>query len=181
MPAQRISYEQFGVNFMHLVVNANVIAKSVNEAISKQPHQVQMFKGGPGNVADIMAVVNIKTATVNRLDITSFQVLIPLAISLKVSVGPVAENYDVNAVAELRLIAETWAPLVIFANILKVPTEAIRVSAQATSWTNFLQRFGILGPEVQNGIAEAVNKALFSPESHQARIIDVQKMAAQGI
>lgn len=170
-----ISYERFGVNFVHHAVTAERIAASITgvagDTIDEGPIPV-----GPGGIATARSTGRIGTVRVvsHPDDLVCFDAILPIELDLEVKVGPVTNRYRGLVEVPLRLTTHVAEPLTLVIEAAPVVPGDVRVDMRSTSLgADVLQQVGNVDAEVQAQVARLVNEKMNTAEAKAARIIDV--------
>lgn len=170
-----ISYERFGVNFVHHAVTAERVQASLTE-MAGDAVDVGPMPAGPGNIATVKADGRIGKIKVDPDpgDLIRFVAVLPIELDLEVKIGPVSNRFSGTVEVPLVMQARTATPLLIVIDISPITPSDVRVTLRSqTVGGDVLQRVGNMEAEVQSQVARTVNARLISKEAEKNRVIDV--------
>lgn len=165
--AQKITYNDFGLAFIKEGITPMIIQKSLNKAI--QPRRMSGSMDQSGAKVSYTAIIN-DASVAYTAQIGVYNVNIPIEITVEVKVALVTTHYHLNAYVPFTLMAETYAPLVIFINYVPVQESSINVTGSGGSLDPIYKQVMKAIPGV---LATEVNKALAN--SYNSRVIDILK------
>ena len=170
-----MSYEQFGVNFIHHAVTADRIKASITGLAGKD-----IVSGpspaGPGGIASAKAVGRIGEVRVapHPGDLVSFRALLPIDLDLEIRLGPVSNAYKGLVEVPLSLTVHVVQPLTIQIEIKPITGSDVQVDMRpANAGADLLKRVGDIDSEVRGEVARIVNEKMDTKEARASRIIDV--------
>lgn len=175
-----VSYEDFGRRFFELAVTEHRVATAFAQ-IAGDEFEMGPMAQGPGGLARITAKVKIQEPHVRRSmgDTITFAIRIPLLIELVVDLWVDKQRFTVDGDIALRATARAAEPLLIVIDVAKPRPSDIAVHVTSKSMRGEILRVlaGVDG-EIKRFVAAYVSEQIDSPDSEQAKIIDVADQVA---
>lgn len=174
-----ITYEQFGVNFVRLVLDQSRVLESIARVLGERI-ELGPMKAGPGRVfASVTAVGTFQdiTGTPIEGDLVVYRVLLPIDVVFDLDLNVDRHRFEADVLIPLTLTVRTEAPLTLIWDIT-LPTEdevTISVSTK-TRRGALLQRVSGLDAELRRFLIRVVEKELSKPHVQRATHIDMGKV-----
>lgn len=179
--SQRISYAEFGHNFIRYVVTAERLRGEI-ETVLKALVEGSVRKL-PANLLVASYVFQLKDVDVhpilNRLPDASFTMVVAGDLKLDVKVLNFKLKFTLAVEIRLRVDVQTYAPLTL--KLIVHPVEDSHVLTEVDAHnlpSGVLENLRVVGPIVRDEIVREVNARISSPEMVAATEIDVIAMAA---
>ena len=175
-----VTYEEFGRRFFEYAVTEERVAEAFGQ-IAGDEFEMGPMSQGPAGLARISAKVKIQEPHVRRTlgDTITFAVRIPLLIELMVDVWVDKQRFTVDGDIALRATARAAEPLLIVIDVAKPRPSDIAVHVSSKSMRGEILRIiGGVDGEIRRFVAAYVADQIDSPESQQAKIIDVADQVA---
>jgi hypothetical protein len=172
---RHITYEQFGVNFVHHAVTAERIAASMND-VAAGTIEMGPMPAGPGGIALVTVTGRIGEIKVIPEDgePLRFGAVLPIDLNLEVKVGPVPNRYTGSVEVPLALTVRASEPLVLEIEIAPVTAGDVKVELNPENiGGDFLKRVGNMDAEVQQQVARTVNERVNTERALATRTIDI--------
>lgn len=181
---QRVTFAAFGYEFLNQALSERTLQQRLDAAIPRQVpvNQGEGFGSATGRArvgsCYVRRLVSDRLADPNSQ--ISFDVTIPLQLTLFVNLSIAQENYEMTAHVHLRIWVETQAPLAIFIDALPVPPAAVTLEVRnAGNWINLARNAGGLEDKVKAAIASS-----FTAEWQKTgaqRLVDVGGLIRQSM
>ncbi|WP_420465374.1 hypothetical protein [Panacagrimonas sp.] len=178
---QRISYADFGHNFIRYVVTAERLRGEIEEVLKALIEgSVKKF---PADLLVASYVFRLQDVDVhplmNRLPEVSFVMVLSGELKLDVRLLNLRFKFTLNVEIRLDLDVQTYAPLTVKLLLAPVTHAGIRTDIDSHGLpAEVLEQLRIVGPIVRDEIVREVNERLASPELVAATEIDVLALAA---
>ncbi len=163
----RITFQQFGQQFIRLAVTAPVLTREFNKAMGNKPLDGS-GKEGPASYLYTGKVVGF---VFQQLSPEELDGALELKMDFKLRPLVGLEQWRLDIVVPFRIRIEAWEPLTIYLNHTTVAPEHLRITREKVSATEIW--WGKVEPVLRKTIADEVTKGL--RESKAARTIDVLK------
>ena len=175
-----VTYEDFGRRFFEFAVTEQRVAAAFAQ-IAGDEFEMGPMAQGPGGLAKITAKVKIQEPHERRSlgDTITFAIRIPLLLQLVVDLWVDKQRFTVDGDIALRATARAAEPLLIVIDVAKPRPSDIAVHVASKSMRGEILRIlaGVDG-EIKRFVAAYVAEQIDSPESQQAKIIDVADQVA---
>src|SRR5690349_14967050 len=174
-PATYMSYEEFGRRFFEVAVTEERVGEAIGQ-IAGEAFEMGPIAQGPGRLAKVTAKVRITTPRVNRrvAEEITFAIRIPLEIDMMVDLRIDKPKFMVFGEISLRAVARAAEPLLLIIDVEKPRANDIAIHVTSKSLRGELVRIiGGVDAEIRRFIAAHVAGEIDSPESQQAKVIDV--------
>lgn len=179
--SQRISYAEFGHNFIRYLVTAERLRGEIEEVLKALIEgSVKKF---PADLLVASYVFQLQDVDVhplmNRLPEVSFVMVLTGELKLDVRLLNLRFKFTLNVEIRLNLDVHTYAPLIL--KLLLAPVTHANIRTEIDSHglpAEVLEQLRIVGPIVRDEIVREVNERLASPELVAATEIDVLALAA---
>ncbi|WP_396881225.1 hypothetical protein [Mycobacterium sp. SMC-4] len=173
--APYVSYEEFGRRFFEVAVNEERVGGAIAQ-IAGEAFEMGPIAQGPGKLAKVTAKVRIQQPRVSRTlgELITFGIRIPLEIDMVVDLRIDKPKFMVFGEIALKATARAAEPLLLILDVEK--PRASDIAIHVTSKTLRAEVVRIVGgvdAEIKRFIAMHVAGEIDSPESQQAKIIDV--------
>jgi hypothetical protein len=173
-----VTYEQWGRKFFEIAVTEDRVAAAFG-AIAGDQFELGPMAQGPGGIARVSAKVSIgEPKAMRRLgDTITFDIRIPLTISLLVDLRLDKQRFTVDGEVALRAVARAAEPLALVLDVAKPRPSDISVHVSSKSIRGEIVRIiGGVDAEIRRFTAQHVADQIDAPESKEAQLIDVESM-----
>ncbi len=174
-PAEYVTYEEFGRRFFEIAVTEDRVGGAIG-AIAGEAFEIGPIAQGPGKIAKVTAKVRIQEPKVTRRvgEAITFSIRIPLEIDLVVDLRIDKPKFMVFGEIALRATARAAEPLLLILDVEKPRASDIAIHVTSKSLRAEVVRIvGGVDAEIKRFIAAHVAGEIDSPESLQAKVIDV--------
>lgn len=180
-PGKRISYAEFGHNFIRYVVTAERLRGEI-ESVLKALIEGSVRKF-PADLLVASYVFQLQDVDVlpitNRLPDVSFALLINGDLRLEVKLLNLKLKFTLKVEIRLHIDVHTYSPLTVKLIVHPVKDEQVRTEVDSHNLpSEVLDNLRIVGPIVRDEIVREVNARIASPELVAATDIDVLHLAA---
>lgn len=179
--SRRISYAEFGHNFIRHVVTAERLRGEIEVVLRALIEgSVRKF---PADLLVASYVFQLQDVDVlpisNRLPDVSFALLINGELRLEVKLLNLRLKFTLKVEIRLHIDVHTYAPLIVKLILHPIKDAQIRTEVDSHNLpSEVLDQLRIVGPIVRDEIVREVNARIASPELAIATEIDVLKLAA---
>ena len=178
---KRISYAEFGHNFIRYVVTADRLRSEI-ETVLKALIEGSVRKF-PADLLVASYVFQLSDVDVhpitNKLPDVSFVMLLSGDLKLEVKLLNLRLKFTLGVEIKLHLDVRTYQPLTLKLTLHPVTDADIRTEVDGHGLpSGVLERLRIVGPIVRDEIVQEVNARIASPELVAATEIDVLHLAA---
>ncbi|CAA0120799.1 Uncharacterised protein [Mycolicibacterium vanbaalenii] len=173
--ADYVTYEEFGRRFFEVAVTEDRVGGAIG-AIAGDAFEMGPIAQGPGKIAKVTAKVRILAPRVTREvgDSITFGIRIPLEIDMVVDLRIDKPKFMVFGEISLRATARAAEPLLLILDVEKPRASDISIHVTSKSLRAEVVRIvGGVDAEIRRFIAAHVAGEIDSPESVQAKVIDV--------
>ena len=174
-PADLVTYEEFGRRFFEVAVTEERVGDAIG-AIAGDAFEMGPIAQGPGRLAKVTAKVRIMAPRVTRDlgETITFSIRIPLEIDMVVDLRIDKPKFMVFGEISLRATARAAKPLLLILDVEKPRSSDIAIHVTSKSLRAEVVRIvGGVDAEIKRFIAAHVAGEIDSPESQQAKVIDV--------
>lgn len=174
-PEMAISYDEFGMRFMNLVLHRDRVMQSINRVLGEE-FRLGPIGAGPGRkVAKVTATGTFGTAYGEALpDVVGYQVNLPVHVSFHLDLGVDLLRFDADVLLPLRLTMELVEPLTILWHITPPsPDDVVMTVASDSRRATVLQKLTGLDDELRRFIVRFVDRELEKPHVRKAMRIDL--------
>lgn len=181
LPTDYVTYEEFGRRFFEIAVTEERVGGAI-AAIAGDAFEIGPIAQGPGKIARVTAKVQILQPRVRRHvgDAITFAIRIPLEIDMVVDLRIDKPKFMVFGEISLRATAKAAEPLLLILDVEKPRPSDIAIHVTSKSLRAEVVRIvGGVDAEIRRFIAAHVAGEIDSPESLQAKIIDVAEQVAE--
>lgn len=175
-----VTYEEFGRRFFELAVTEDRVGGAI-AAIAGEAFELGPIAQGPGKIAKVTAKVRILEPRISREvgELITFAIRIPLEIDLMVDLRIDKPKFMVFGEISLRATARAAEPLLLILDVEKPRASDIAIHVTSKSLRGELVRIvGGVDAEIRRFIAAHVAGEIDSPQSREAKIIDVAEQVA---
>ncbi|OFJ51350.1 hypothetical protein [Mycolicibacterium grossiae] len=174
---QYVTYEEFGRKFFEVAVTEERVGDAI-AAIAGDEFTIGPIAQGPGKIAKVSARVKVQSPHVTRQvgELITFRIRIPLEIDMVVDLRIDKPRFMVFGEIALRAEAVAAEPLLLILDVHK--PRATDIAIHVTSKTLRAEVVRIVGgvdAEIKRFIAAHVAGEIDSPESNEAKVIDVAR------
>lgn len=173
--ADYVTYEDFGRRFFEVAVTEDRVGGAI-AAIAGDAFEMGPIAQGPGKIAKVTAKVRILEPRVSRKvgESITFAIQIPLEIDMVVDLRIDKPKFMVFGEISLRATARAAEPLLLILDVEKPRASDIAIHVTSKSLRGEVVRIvGGVDAEIRRFIAAHVAGEIDSPESLQAKVIDV--------
>jgi len=179
-PGKRITYAEFGHNFIRYVVTAERLRGEI-ESVLKALIEGSVRKF-PADLLVASYVFQLQDVDVlpitNRLPDVSFALLINGDLRLEVKLLNLKLKFTLKVEIRQHIDVHTYAPLTVKLILHPVKDEQVRTEVDSHNMpSEVLDNLRIVGPIVRDEIVREVNARIASPELVSATEIDVLHLA----
>lgn len=174
-PADLVTYEEFGRRFFEIAVTEQRVGDAIG-SIAGDAFEMGPIAQGPGRLAKVTAKVRIMAPRVTRDlgETITFSIRIPLEIDMVVDLRIDKPKFMVFGEIALRATARAAKPLLLILDVEKPRSSDIAIHVTSKSLRAEVVRIvGGVDAEIKRFIAAHVAGEIDSPESQQAKVIDV--------
>lgn len=175
MPDDKISYQQWGVEFFHVAVSTQRILGAVN-SLAGQPIDFGPIGVGPGRLAKVKATGAIGQATAKKHDTEQvvYTVTLPVDIDFELDLGVDKHVFHAAMEIPLLLTAHALEGLRIVVEVEGPSSQdvVVRLKAQGLR-ASVVQKLANVEGELKRFVARYVAKEVARPDIAEARLIDV--------
>lgn len=176
-----MTYEEFGRRFFEIAVTEERVGAAIGE-IAGAAFQIGPIAQGPGKIAKVTAKVKVQKPAVTReigLEIT-FDIRIPLEIDMVIDLRIDKPRFKVFGEIALSATAIAAHPLSLILDVQKPRPSDISIHITSTSLrAEVLRIVAGIDAEMKRFIAQHVAGEIDSPESEDAKVIDVGGQIAE--
>ncbi|MEZ0340990.1 hypothetical protein ACAG25_13495 [Mycobacterium sp. pV006] len=173
--AHFVSYEEFGRRFFEVAVNEDRVGSAIGQ-IAGDAFEMGPIAQGPGKLAKVTAKVRIQQPRVSRNlgELITFEIRIPLEIDMVVDLRIDKPKFMVFGEIALKATARAAEPLLLILDVEKPRPSDITIHVTSkTLRAEVVRIVGGVDAEIKRFIAMHVAGEIDSPESQQAKVIDV--------
>jgi hypothetical protein len=189
MESPRISFEEFGINFMVRVITPERVNGSIAAVLQKvKPEDLHGTRSIQGREVRFLAILEPpETSRVVRASELSFTAKLPMAVTVDVLALPDKPNYTLRVEVMLALTAITCAPLFIVIKPEPITPESVRVEIkeQDEGFITWLVELfaGEIEPQVIAGVRQTVTDIVAKTieGASDAFTIDVEQLTNQSL
>jgi hypothetical protein len=174
---QYMSYEDFGRKFFEVAVTEERVGDAIGE-IAGDAFTIGPIGQGPGGIAKVTANVTILKPRVTRHvgEMITFAIRIPLEIDMMIDLRIDRPRFVVHGEISLRASALAAEPLLLILDVKKPRPSDIAIHITSKSLRGEVLRIlAGIDAEVKRFIAAHVAGEIDSPQSQQAKVIDVEQ------
>lgn len=173
---QEISYEQFGVNFIHQVLHKDRVLRLVNDVLGDQIVLGPIGAGPARRFASFSVVGTYRPCKGEKIpgEVLTYRVYLPISVAFEVAMKVDRHRFNADVVVPLTLSLHVDAPLVIRWEI-QTPAED-EVVIQLTSETrrgSILQKLAGLDEELRRFLVKVIRTELDKAYVHRATHLDM--------
>jgi hypothetical protein len=176
-----MTYEEFGRRFFEIAVTEERVGNAIG-AIAGDAFEMGPMAQGPGKIAKVTAKVRVLEPRVTRKvgEQITFSIRIPLEIDMVVDLRIDKPKFIVFGEIVLRATARAAVPLLLILDVEKPRPSDISIHVTSKSLRAEVVRIvGGIDAEIKRFIAAHVAGEIDSPESQQAKVIDVAEQVAE--
>ena len=174
-PENALSYDQFGMRFMNLVLHRDRVMESINRVLGDD-FSLGPIGAGPGRkVAKATATGTFGKAYGEALpDVVGYQVNLPVDVAFHLDLGVDMLRFNAQVVLPLRLTMELVEPLTILWHITPPHPDDVEMTVESDSRrATVLQKLVGLDGELRRFIVRFVDRELEKPHVRKAMRIDL--------
>jgi hypothetical protein len=174
-PEPAISYDEFGMRFMDLVLHRDRVMESINRVLGED-FRLGPIGAGPGRkVAKVTATGTFGKAHGDALpDVVGYQVNLPVHVSFHLDLSVDLLRFDADVLLPLRLTMELVEPLTILWHITPPDADDVVMTVASDSRrATVLQKLTGLDEELRRFIVRFVERELEKPHVRKAMRIDL--------
>ena len=176
-----MTYEEFGRRFFEIAVTDERVGSAIADIAGAEFSMGPMAQG-PGKIAKVTANVKVQDPSVTRQlgEQITFDIRIPLEIELLIDLRIDKPRFKVFGEIALRATAIAARPLSLILDVEKPNPSDISIHITSKTLRGELVRIvGGVDAEIKRFIAQHVAGEIDSPESANAKVIDVGGQIAE--
>ncbi|MFL6157542.1 MAG: hypothetical protein ACJ72D_15720 [Marmoricola sp.] len=174
-PENALSYDEFGMRFMNLVLHRDRVMESINRVLGEDI-KLGPIGAGPGRkVAKATANGTFGKAYGEALpDVVGYEVNLPVNVAFHLDLGVDMMRFDAAVLLPLRLTMELVEPLTILWHITPPHPDDVAIDVQSDNRrAAVLQKVTGLDGELRRFIVRFVERELEKPHVRKAMRIDL--------
>ena len=174
-PQNAISYDEFGMRFMNLVLHRDRVMESINRVLGDEIHLGPIGAGPGRKVAKVTANGTFGTAYGEALtDVVGYRVNLPVHVDFDLDLGVDMLRFSAEVLLPLRLTMELVEPLTILWHITPPdPDDVVMTVVSDSRRATVLQKLTGLDGELRRFIVRFVDRELEKPHVRKAMTIDL--------
>ena len=174
-PENAISYDEFGMRFMNLVLHRDRVMESINRVLGDEIHLGPIGAGPGRKVAKVTANGTFGTAYGEALtDVVGYRVNLPVHVDFDLDLGVDMLRFSAEVLLPLRLTMELVEPLTILWHITPPHPDDVVMTVESDSRrATVLQKVVGLDDELRRFIVRFVDRELEKPHVLKAMRIDL--------
>lgn len=157
----RISFGEFGANFMERVVTTARINDQITALLKKVPsgdlHGIKSIDGHDVRFDVILDPPHTVRTTVDDT-LIGFNIALPMAVGVEVLAVPDHPRYALRLQATISLVVSTSSPLLIVIEPLPVSVDSIQVVVEAKDEGFFTWLAGVFGRNIEEQVKDGVKQ-----------------------
>jgi len=173
---QAISYEQFGVNFIRMVLHEKRILESINRLLGEKI-ELGPMGAGPGRLfATARATGWFQETYGNAVvdDLLAYRVYLPIDVDFQLEIAKDVNHFHAEVLLPLTLTVRVEHPLTIVWDITPPQEEEVTIRVETGKRRSaVLQRLSGLDAELRRFLIRVIEKELDKPHIHKATHIDM--------
>lgn len=171
-----MSYEQFGVNFVRMVLHEERVLESINRLLGEKI-ELGPMGAGPGRVFAKARAVGWFRDTYGRAvvdDLLTYRVFLPIAVDFEIEIAKDVHRFRADVVIPLLLTVRVEAPLTIIWDISPPVEDEVSITVETGKRRSAaLQRMTGLDAELRRFLIRVIEKELDKPHVRRASRIDM--------
>jgi hypothetical protein len=174
-PENAISYDEFGMRFMNLVLHRDRVMESINRVLGEDIHLGPIGAGPGRKVAKVTANGTFGKAYGEALtDVVGYKVNLPVNVAFDLDLGVDVLRFNSEVLLPLRLTMELVEPLTILWHITPPHPDDVVMTVESDSRrATVLQKVVGLDDELRRFIVRFVDRELDKPHVRKAMRIDL--------
>ena len=175
-PGPAISYEQFGVNFIRMVLHEQRILESINRLLGEKI-ELGPMGAGPGRVfAKARATGWFQETYGNAVvhDLLVYRVFLPIEVDFELEIAKDINRFHAQVLLPLTLTVRVEHPLTIVWDITPPQEEEVTIRVETGKRRSaVIQRMSGLDAELRRFLIRVIEKELDKPHIRKATRIDM--------
>lgn len=171
-----MSYEQFGVNFIRMVLHEQRVLESINRLLGEKI-ELGPMGAGPGRVFAKARATGWFQGTHGRAvvdDLLAYRVFLPIVVDFEIEIAKDVHQFRADVVVPLLLTVRVEAPLTIIWDIAPPIEDEVSISVETDKRRSAaLQRITGLDAELRRFLIRVIEKELDKPHVRRATRIDM--------
>jgi hypothetical protein len=171
-----ISYEQFGVNFIRMVLHEQRILESINRLLGEKI-ELGPMGAGPGRLfATARATGWFKDTYGNEVvdDLLAYRVYLPIDVDFQLEIAKDVNHFKAEVLLPLSLTVRVEHPMTIVWDITPPQEEEVTIRVETGKRRSaVLQRLSGLDAELRRFLIRVIEKELDKPHIYKATHLDM--------
>ena len=171
-----ISYEQFGANFIRMVLHEQRILESINRLLGEKI-ELGPMGAGPGRVfAKARATGWFQETYGNAVvdDLLKYRVYLPIDVDFELDLAVDVHQFRAQVLLPLTLTVRVEQPLMIVWDIVPPQEDEVTIRVETDKRRSaLLQRISGLDAELRRFLIRVIEKELEKPHIHKATHLDM--------
>ena len=174
-PENALSYDEFGMRFMNLVLHRDRVMESINRVLGEDFHLGPIGAGPGRKVAKVTASGTFGTAYGKALpDVVGYEVNLPVDVTFHLDLGVDTLRFDAQVLLPLRLTMELVEPLTILWHLAPPLPDDVAIDVQSDNRrAAVVQKLTGLDGELRRFVVRFVERELEKPHVRKALRIDL--------
>ena len=179
LPGASISYEQFGINFIRMILHEQRILESINRLLGEKI-ELGPMGAGPGRVFAKARATGWFQETYGRAvvdDLLVYRVFLPIEVDFELEIAKDVNRFHAQVLLPLTLTVRVEHPLTIVWDITPPLEEEVTIQVETGKRRSaVLQRMAGLDAELRRFLIRVIVKELDKPHIHKATRIDMMSI-----
>jgi hypothetical protein len=175
-PGSPITYEQFGINFIRMVLHEQRILESINRLLGEKI-ELGPMGAGPGRVFARARATGWFQETYGRAvvdDLLVYRVFLPIEVDFELELAKDVHQFHAQVLLPLTLTVRVEHPLTIVWDITPPQEEEVTIRVETGKRRSaVLQRISGLDAELRRFLIRVIEKELDKPHIQKATRIDM--------
>jgi hypothetical protein len=173
---EAITYEQFGVNFIRMVLHEKRILESINRLLGEKI-ELGPMGAGPGRLfATARATGWFKDTYGNEVvdDLLAYRVYLPIDVDFQLEIAKDVNHFKAEVLLPLSLTVRVEHPMTIVWDITPPQEEEVTIRVETGKRRSaVLQRLSGLDAELRRFLIRVIEKELEKPHIYKATHLDM--------
>jgi hypothetical protein len=173
---EAITYEQFGVNFIRMVLHEKRILESINRLLGEKI-ELGPMGAGPGRLfATARATGWFKDTYGNEVvdDLLAYRVYLPIDVDFQLEIAKDVNHFKAEVLLPLSLTVRVEHPMTIVWDITPPQEEEVTIRVETGKRRSaVLQRLSGLDAELRRFLIRVIEKELEKPHIYRATHLDM--------
>lgn len=178
-PSEAITYEQFGINFIRLVLHEARILESIDRLLGEKI-ELGPMGAGPGRVFAKARATGWFQDTYGRAvvdDLLVYRVFLPVDVDFEIDLAVDVHRFKAKVLLPLTLTVQVEAPLTIVWTITPPEEDEVTITVETGKRRSaVLQKVAGLDAELRRFLIRVIVKELDKPHVRKATRIDMVKV-----